>query len=145
MARTSVRGRRGPGEHGFGFRFDGENFGFGPGEHGRGFEFFFDGENFREGRRGPGGRGFGFRFDGEEFNFEDLEKFFDGFEGAIPPEGAFNITCQNSEGDTVFSLSFSGPGGLSIENFALPEMGGLDFESLDCQITEDASVDTGDL
>jgi membrane-associated protease RseP (regulator of RpoE activity) len=101
-----------------------------------------------EGRRGldPDGRGFGFRFDGDDFNFEDLEDFFDGFdgiegfEGVLPPGASLSLTCQNSDGDTVFSFVFSGSDGFDIQNFQLPEMGddGFDFESLDCQVNSDA-------
>jgi membrane-associated protease RseP (regulator of RpoE activity) len=99
----------------------------------------------RPGGRGEGRRGFdpdgrGFRFDGDDFNFEDLEDFFDGFEGVLPPGASLSITCQNSDGDTVFSFAFSGSDGFDIQNFQLPEMGddGFDFESLACQVNSDA-------
>jgi hypothetical protein len=103
------------------------------------------GRSFGFGQDGRDGRGFGFRFGDGEFNFEGMQEFFDGiegFEGVIPPEGAFSIACQNSDGDTVFSFEFSGSDGFDIENFELPNMdGGFDFENLDCQVNNDGAPD----
>ena len=63
------------------------------------------------------------------------------------PEGSFSVTCQNDDGDTVFSLSISGEDGIDMENFQLPELDGesIDFDSLDCQFNSDAAADNGDL
>ena len=107
----------------FEFSGDGNDFRVFPFPGGRGFG--------RDGRDGRGGRGFD--FDGE--NFED---FFEG----VMPEGAVSITCQNSDGDTVFSFEFSGTDGFNMEDFQLPDMdSGLNFEELDCQVNSDDTPD----